>query len=427
MSDNTPRLRLGEMADAQELDAMAINDALIQLDAFTDICLKDLFVVTPPASPSDGDMYLLGAVPTGVWSGYAYKLAYCIDGGWRFYMPFDGLRAFVSGSNRFLVYLGGQWIDSNALINASEVSVASAAICDLGAAGSLFVAITGTTTIVALRAGASLLRFVRFAGALTLTYNATSLILPGAANITTAAGDNAIFASDANGNWRCLAYTRANGLPLNVTAITGAGAMVLNNGPNFIGPLNIGGTGGYEQINLWGPNGVGLQIGNTTTGNFSYITNSGGALNISANAGDVLTFNVNGGEKARFDTSGNLGLGASTPYARVAINMPTGPAFFGCDIVNKNTGVSIVNNGSSVLLRSPGSAVCFLVSGTLGSTTFSDIVMPQAWGGVTVVSSSAYGSPPARSYSMNGYGVYLSLSGGTAGTYSVTSMAVSPG
>src|SRR5262249_45835919 len=39
----------------------------------------------------------------------------------------------------------------------------------------------------------------------------TSLILPGAANVTTSAGDTCIALSDASGNWRLFAYARASG------------------------------------------------------------------------------------------------------------------------------------------------------------------------------------------------------------------------
>jgi hypothetical protein len=55
---------------------------------------------------------------------------------------------------------------------------------------------------------------LHFDGILTLTHHATDLILPGGANITTAAGDEAIFREYAEGDWRCIAYTRASGLPL---------------------------------------------------------------------------------------------------------------------------------------------------------------------------------------------------------------------
>jgi len=92
----------------------------------------------------------------------------------------------------------------------AAVSVASATTADIGAALSNLVNITGTTTITGLGTVASgAMRLVRFAGILTLTHNATSLILPGARNIITAANDVAIFVSEGSGNWRCWFYRRA--------------------------------------------------------------------------------------------------------------------------------------------------------------------------------------------------------------------------
>src|SRR5262249_56022543 len=81
----------------------------------------------------------------------------------------------------------------------------------LGAGGGHKVQTTGTPPIPWFGSVAHAVRFLRFAGALTLTHNGTSLILPGAANITTAAGDTCIALSDASGNWRVFAYARASG------------------------------------------------------------------------------------------------------------------------------------------------------------------------------------------------------------------------
>lgn len=95
----------------------------------------------------------------------------------------------------------------------STASVASAGTCDIGAASNPFVLITGTTTITSFGTSPNRLRFVRFDGALTLTYNGTSLVLPAARNIITRAGDYGIFASDASGNWRCVGWTPVGYLP----------------------------------------------------------------------------------------------------------------------------------------------------------------------------------------------------------------------
>lgn len=96
----------------------------------------------------------------------------------------------------------------------AEVTVASASTCDILGAASALVAISGTTTITSLGTGTNRVRFVRFTGILTLTHNATSLILPTGANITTAAGDTMIVESDGSSNVRVLAYQRASGQAL---------------------------------------------------------------------------------------------------------------------------------------------------------------------------------------------------------------------
>lgn len=96
---------------------------------------------------------------------------------------------------------------------AQGANIASATTTDIGAATGNFVNVTGTTTITGfgtIAAGAW--RIVKFTEALTLTYNATSLILPGAANITTAAGDIGAFISLGSGNWQCTKYTRIGGI-----------------------------------------------------------------------------------------------------------------------------------------------------------------------------------------------------------------------
>lgn len=95
------------------------------------------------------------------------------------------------------------------------VNVASAANTDIGAALSQFVTITGAVTITGLgTVGAGTWRVVRFSGAPLLSHNATSLILPGAANIQAAAGDAFLAVSLGAGNWVVPIYQRASGFAL---------------------------------------------------------------------------------------------------------------------------------------------------------------------------------------------------------------------
>jgi hypothetical protein len=90
------------------------------------------------------------------------------------------------------------------------VQLASGSTTDIGAQNALFVEVTGTTTITSFGTNYNGPRFLRFTGALTLTHNATSLVLPGGANITTAAGDCAIAVPNQAGNgWNVVQFMSA--------------------------------------------------------------------------------------------------------------------------------------------------------------------------------------------------------------------------
>jgi hypothetical protein len=90
--------------------------------------------------------------------------------------------------------------------------IASTTTTDVGAVEGLMNDITGDETVTGLgtvRAG--ILKVLKFEGAVTLTHNTTSLILPGASNIVAVDGDVGIFISEGSGNWRCLHYMKTAG------------------------------------------------------------------------------------------------------------------------------------------------------------------------------------------------------------------------
>lgn len=110
-------------------------------------------------------------------------------------------------------------------LSTQGANIASASTTNLALATGVAVTITGTTTITAFgTVSAGAIRILTFAGALVLTHNAASLILPGGANITTAAGDTAELLSLGSGNWRVVRYTRADGtaIPAAANAIVAA-------------------------------------------------------------------------------------------------------------------------------------------------------------------------------------------------------------
>jgi hypothetical protein len=125
-------------------------------------------------------------------------------------------------------FTGGSLTTS--LNQAKGAAVASAGTTNIWAGDGDLIHITGTTTITSLgtapQAGAK--RTIVFDGALTLTHNATSLILPGAANITTAAGDRMDVVADTTANMIVVNYTKAsgasNGLPSPTVNATTSGS-----------------------------------------------------------------------------------------------------------------------------------------------------------------------------------------------------------
>lgn len=81
---------------------------------------------------------------------------------------------------------------------------------NLDAATGDIVDVTGTTSVTAITLAQGKERTIRFTGSLTFT-NGASLVLPGAADIQTAAGDTAIVRGYAAGVVRVIDYSRANG------------------------------------------------------------------------------------------------------------------------------------------------------------------------------------------------------------------------
>lgn len=159
------------------------------------------------------------------------------------------------------------------LLNLAKGSnIASASTTDIAAATANYVHITGTTTITALgtaQAGAQ--RVLVFDGALTLTHNATSLILPTGANIATAAGDTALMVSEGSGNWRCVAYLKKDGSALagGGGSLTGFTASLETASPNnFVNVSLLLASGGSTDQNAVlqakGTGGVGAKVADGT-------------------------------------------------------------------------------------------------------------------------------------------------------------------
>lgn len=107
----------------------------------------------------------------------------------------------------------------------ADIASPAGGTLDLDTATGDLVDVTGTNTITAITLADGRMATVRFTGALVLT-NGASLVLPGAANITTVSGDVAVFRGYSASVVRCVAYQRGSVAPANYIA----GLQKLNSG-----------------------------------------------------------------------------------------------------------------------------------------------------------------------------------------------------
>lgn len=169
------------------------------------------------------------------------------------------------------------------ILTVHGADIVSASTIDLDAATGDLVDVTGTIAITAITLAEGRERTVRFTGALTLTHGA-SLVLPGSANITTVAGDMAIFRGYAAGVVRCVSYS-----PITVT---GTGSLVKATSPTLITPtvadiLHIGnGAAGVDSEIRWN--------GETSSASLFHMEDEG-ILNLRVQGASYFDYNAPGG------------------------------------------------------------------------------------------------------------------------------------
>jgi hypothetical protein len=115
------RFRAPFIQAAQVDKSTTHNEALAVLDIAASAAVDGFLVDMPPVTPSIGDCYILGASPTGAWSGHAFALAGYTAGGWRFIAAIDGLSAFDKTSGQSAVFTEGAWELGH--VRAAKVSI----------------------------------------------------------------------------------------------------------------------------------------------------------------------------------------------------------------------------------------------------------------------------------------------------------------
>lgn len=116
----SPNLGLPFLAAGQAQKHVTLNGALSVLDALVQLSVLRADLTAPPASPAEGDRYIVAAPPAGGWAGQARAVAVFEGGAWEFHAPDEGWLAWNRASNTLLVYDGAAWIDLPVVITALQ-------------------------------------------------------------------------------------------------------------------------------------------------------------------------------------------------------------------------------------------------------------------------------------------------------------------
>jgi hypothetical protein len=82
---------------------------LKRLGAVVSLSVKDRDLATPPASPLNGDRYIIPVGATGAWAGRTDQIAVRIAGAWEYHVPKIGWTCFVEDEGVLSVYKATGW------------------------------------------------------------------------------------------------------------------------------------------------------------------------------------------------------------------------------------------------------------------------------------------------------------------------------
>lgn len=131
----TPRLQIPYLATSQSQKEITHNDALNILDAWVQASVVSRTTSAPPASPTEGVLYVVGASPTGAWAGQASKVAQYLSGAWLFRTPSEGYHVWVQDEGARYTYISGAWTASGAVITRGIKTLTASALLTAGDSG----------------------------------------------------------------------------------------------------------------------------------------------------------------------------------------------------------------------------------------------------------------------------------------------------
>jgi hypothetical protein len=107
--EHTARFQIPLLAPGQAQKEFFHNEALERIACLICPVVEDIPQAAPPADPTIGACYLVGAEASGDWSGNDGSIACFTAGGWRFIEAVEGLSVTVRATCEPLQWCAGVW------------------------------------------------------------------------------------------------------------------------------------------------------------------------------------------------------------------------------------------------------------------------------------------------------------------------------
>jgi hypothetical protein len=133
----TVHLALPFLYEGQARKEVTYNEAISMLDAFVLCRVLDKDLTAPPASPVNGDIYLVPASATGAWVSADAQIAFWLTsaGAWQFFTMLSGAEVWVDDEKRPYRFDGTNWKPAYGFLamSSADTITASATQTQVGA------------------------------------------------------------------------------------------------------------------------------------------------------------------------------------------------------------------------------------------------------------------------------------------------------
>jgi len=103
----TPLLQIPELPTGQNASPETMNEAIRKLEAgaFGPYPIEDDDLLSPPGSPTDGQVYMINGTGAGGWTGHNNSIALFLSTGWVYYSIREGMCFWIKDENKLLIAL----------------------------------------------------------------------------------------------------------------------------------------------------------------------------------------------------------------------------------------------------------------------------------------------------------------------------------